>query len=112
MLPPFPNYNNQSDQNTSDTTREEGLNSDSFGDSYEINHYNHDKPNKKRKLKTLDDIVRKIAKQNGGCHQDDESVEPIRCIGTQESELNGNRLQENEEFKTKIGEYRDTIFKL
>lgn len=104
MLPPFSNHNNQSDQNTSDTTREE-LDSESFGDSYDLNHYNHDKPNKKRKLKTLDDIVRKIAKQNGGCHQDDVSVEPIICMnnGSQESDTNGNHLQENDEIKIEVG---------
>ena len=71
---------------SSDTTRE-GLDcSDSFGDSGNSNDLNHQdngamhqhqqqNGGKKRKLKTLDDIVRKISKQNGGsCHQSD-SVE-------------------------------------
>ena len=57
-------------------------------------------------MKTLDDIVRKIAKQNSGC-QGDESVEPIGCIGNdaRENGMNGNHLQENDEIKTEAGKY-------
>ena len=92
MLPPFPN--NQVDPNTFDASRE-GPDSDSFGDNNDLN-YHQDKNNKKRKLKTLDDIVRKIAKQNGGCHEDDEFVEPMNRVGNgvEENEINENHRQE------------------